>query len=295
MSSAAYNVKMFFLNIWKKAIKGTFIETYLSHKTQGKNWDNIFIKIAPTLEQYSPSDVRIVKRFGINYALHPYDYDDYALYYGLDLEPRTELFDLVKDGMTVFDIGTNIGHVLLTFANKNITGKNFGFEPVPHIYERAKKNISLNNFNNIVLNNVALSDTSEDLVIQLANTHHSGSSRLGKKNETSNNNNSTIIKAITLDEFVQQNKIEKIDFMKIDVEGFEKNILAGAKQTLKNFKPLLFVEINDKAQKMQNFSGKELIALLESFDYTIYSINGERIDKNKLDYTSHFDIICKHN
>ena len=83
--------------------------------------------------------------------------------------------------------------------------------------------------------------------------------------------------------------------MKIDVEGFEKNILAGAKQTLKNFKPLLFVEINDKAQKMQNFSGKELIALLESFDYTIYSINGERVDKNKLDYTTHFDIICKHN
>lgn len=292
MSSVVYNIKMFLLNIWKKTIKGTFIETFLANKTQGKNWQNIFIKIAPAIEQYTTADSRLVNRFGINYCLHPYDYDDYVLYYGLDIEPRNELFDLVKEGMVIFDIGTNIGHVLLTFASKNKTGKIYGFEPLPNIYERAKKNVSLNNFNNIILSNVAVADSSEDLVVQLSHSHHSGSSRLAKKEN--NQTATTNIKAITLDEFVHKNNIQQIDFMKIDVEGFEKNVLYGGKQTLQKFKPIMFIEVNDKAQQAQAFSGKLLIELLESLHYQVFTTDGKLINKETADYTTHFDIICKY-
>src|SRR5882724_9238257 len=154
--SVAYNIKMFFLNIWKRAIKGSFIEKYIASKTQGKDWTDIFIRLAPTLQHYSPHEYRDATRNNIRYRLYPHDYDDYVLYYGLKAEPREALLKLIKNGMVIFDIGTNIGEVLLTMATLDTGGELHAFEPLPSIYARAKNNIELNSFSNIRLNNIAL-------------------------------------------------------------------------------------------------------------------------------------------
>lgn len=285
---------MFFLNIWKRIIKNTFIENYLVSMTQGKDRKSIYMRLSPAIEQYKRTDYRNVTRNGIRYRLYPYDYDDYILYYGLEEEPRSRLFDLVKDNTVIFDVGTNIGQVLLTMAKINTQGELHGFEPLPEIYERAKRNIELNPFQNIVLNNVALSNKTEDLTILSGPASHSGSTRLGKLEQEEINKSHINIHAITMDDYVAKQKITNLDLIKIDVEGFEVNVLRGATAALQRFKPILFVEVNDAAQKMQGRSGRELIEFIRKLDYDVFDINMKPFNEVNPDYPDHFDVICKH-
>ena len=50
---------------------------------------------------------------------------------------------------------------------------------------------------------------------------------------------SDVVETITLDDFVKKNNLERVDFIKADIEGFERNMLSGAQETLKNFAPKL--------------------------------------------------------
>ena len=50
---------------------------------------------------------------------------------------------------------------------------------------------------------------------------------------------SDVVETITLDDFVKKNNLERVDFIKADIEGFERNMLGGAQETLKNFAPKL--------------------------------------------------------
>src|SRR5205085_773133 len=100
---------------------------------------------------------------------------------GVEIEPRGRLFGLVRNGTTVIDVGTNIGETLLNFARINHDGTNIGFEPVPYLYERAKRNIELNEFSNIELINKGLSSADETLSFLEVDKHNSGGTFLTRE------------------------------------------------------------------------------------------------------------------
>jgi FkbM family methyltransferase len=191
--------------------------------------------------------------------------------------------------MTIMDIGTNMGETLLNFARLNPAGKNYGFEPVPFLYQKANHNISLNDFKNIFLNNIALSDQPGKLYFEIPKNRNYGSISMAKEASS----NAQEVQAITLDEFVAVNKIEKIDLIKIDVEGFEVNVLKGASNTIHQHRPILYIEVVDSYLTSKGSSAKELLDMIRQHNYKIQ--NADTLEVIGADYSAYdirMDIIC---
>lgn len=143
----------------------------------------------------------------------------------------------LKSGDTVIDAGAYLG-IFSIFASKKIgpRGKVYVFEPISENYELLKKTIKLNKAKNIEVIPYALGKKEAMLSMGVKDGHFDMSSGFFKRG-----NEDRAVKQISLDEFVKQNNIPKIDFIKADVEGMERQVLFGAKETIKKFKPCLAV------------------------------------------------------
>jgi len=135
----------------------------------------------------------------------------------------------------IIDAGGFQGSTAIWFANiVGENGKVFSFEPLKSNYQKMKKNIQRNKLEKIVdFINVGLWDGVTDLFI----TNNNSAS-------TSFDINADIkIEVTTLDEFVQNERLEQVDFIKMDIEGAEMNALRGAEKTILRFKPKLAISI----------------------------------------------------
>lgn len=283
------SLKTIILSPIRNLFKIPFLEKWILKKTNGKEYNNFFVKLLPNNKSYKKESYRNAERENIKYRLDISDYMEYTLYFGIKAESRATLLSLIKEDMIILDIGTNIGETLLNFAKINTKGINYGFEPVPYLYQRAKHNISLNNFENIILNNIALSDKKEKLFFHIPQNNNSGGIAMSKNAQQG----MLEVEAMTLDNFVSNQNIEKIDFIKIDVEGFEMNVLKGGSETLTKMKPQMFIELVDNHLKRQNTSSKEVILFLKNIGYKIHHAQTkEKINENFNFQNTHFDIIC---
>lgn len=284
------NIRKSILNTIRQINKIPFIENYLAKRTQGKNLNNFWTKLLPPQSCYKKGSVRFAERNGIQYELDISDYIQYVIYFGLNVEPKETLYKSIKDGMFIFDIGVNIGETLLNISKINKNGKNFGFEPVPFLYEKALKNIHLNKTQNISLINEALSDREGTLFFELPIYRNYG----GIHMSTKRTDLSYEVRATTLDNFIHREKIEKVDFIKIDVEGFEANVLAGADYTIRKYKPILFIEIIDEHLKRNNTSAEKIISKLIQLGYSVSDADTLQIIKPEMDFSlKRHDILCK--
>ena len=266
------------------------VENVLVDLALNKTVGNVFTKIAPNNYQYSKNTMRFCERGGIKYSLDISDYMQYCIYYGVEIEPRDMLYSLVKNGTTIIDVGTNIGETLLNFAKINRDGRNIGFEPVPFLYEKAKTNIGLNEFENIELVNMALSSKAETLSFNETDENNSGGTFLTRDNSDS----VRAVRAVRLDDFAEQNRLENISLIKIDVEGFEMEVLKGASEVLRKFRPTLFVEIDDAFLARQQSSAAAVFDLLVSHGYEIKNATtGEYISSGSAISGPHLDIVAE--
>ena len=182
----------------------------------------------------------------------------------------------LKDGMYFFDIGANIGlHSL--FASKRVGngGKVFSFEPCESIYKRLIENINTNNVNNIYSYKIALGekDSKVDMVKILNETSRTYIGVI-QSNGISLNNEIENVKMTTLDSFVNINKIRKINDLKLDVEGYEFNVLKGAVKTLSTLIPsVIQVEFDSEYLYRNNIDMNEIKKFFQKYKYLPFSLN----------------------
>lgn len=186
----------------------------------------------------------------------------------------------IHKNSVIFDIGANTGIYSLISGIITVEGQVYSFEPNPVNLKRLKKNIELNSSKNItvipkavggdqkkisftVLKEDVLSDTSSAIESFSKNTY---SGTLEWKNIE--------VEQITLDSFCEDNKIEKVDLIKIDVEGYEVSVLEGAIDTIRKHKPLILLETFLNEEK-QNY----LESFIKTNGYYIYLILTEGIVK----------------
>lgn len=160
---------------------------------------------------------------------YPLEIEVFIAFYifGLKQYDVKNIFE-VKDDATIFDIGAWKGDTAYFFSKKcSANAKIYAFEPDNYAYETLEKVKNKYKLNNVITKNILFSNAEKeiDFVSMIKNTPPV------KKN------------AITIDKFVEENNIEKIDYIKMDVEGEEKNILEGALKTIKKFKPHLAIAI----------------------------------------------------
>lgn len=155
------------------------------------------------------------------------------LYFIVKDVTRYEKYYKVSKGDFVIDAGANEGILTLIYSQKvSSSGKVFAFEPDKINIQTFKENLSLNNnTTNISLVEKGLWDKSGSIEFYEAGTV--GSS-VFYRNENSVKKN---ISSISIDDFVDSENINKLDFIKMDIEGAEIEVLKGARITIKSFKP----------------------------------------------------------
>lgn len=285
-------MKKSILNPIRKLLRFPFFETILYFLASKLGLSNLVAKVAPGNNLYKTNSIRKTNRNGINYILDLSDYQHWIIYFGITKDDPIGLFELVKSGDTIIDIGTNIGQTAMMFAK--LGGKEtrvYGFEPDPINYALATENLKLNSFKNIQLFNFGLGSKIEELRLKVNSSQNRGGNRIDRFQTK----DSFTIKIDTLDHVLEKDRVTKVNLIKIDVEGFELEVLKGAKNTITNFKPTLFIEVDDTNLREQGGSAEELLRYVMELGYVaIESINKQVIKKDQDFKNTHFDIICNY-
>lgn len=151
---------------------------------------------------------------------------------------------LKKDSI-YFDVGANIGVTAVSMAKYLDMGLVYAFEP-SHAYNYLKENVQSNFLDNVHLANIALGEKEGEIEFQVPRCS-AHSHRLTDTNYEPNSNLTQIVKLSKLDTIVKEINLKRLDFVKIDVEGFESNVIEGCNNLIKQFNPIFFLEFNSFA------------------------------------------------
>jgi len=176
----------------------------------------------------------------------------------------------VQKNSVVFDIGANAGYYSLITATKAIEGQVFSFEPYSIHFEELGKNIGINKLKNIFPIKLAVSDKEEESQLFISDDTNSGMTGLNAAKNFSGQIEK--IKTILLDNWMKKQDIQRIDCIKIDIEGAEYFALAGMKDILQNFKPVLFIEIANELLHHFGHNATDIYTLLQGHGYTPYQV-----------------------
>lgn len=176
---------------------------------------------------------------------------------------------LAARSTTVVDVGAHVGYFSLVAALANPEAAVHGYEPVPLIFARLQTNQRINQVSNLVVHNQGVSDRSGSAEINIRfpmnNLLSTGSSLEALSNAPSSAY-STTVQLITLDEAFAD---RKVDVIKIDVEGHEPHVLAGARAILERDRPAVLLEV------LQHTPVAEVTQPFAHLDYTAYWISEE--------------------
>lgn len=210
-------------------------------------------------------------------SIDPTDYMDRKFYLGTYSQPLIRLIDtIVRPGDVCVDVGAQKGYITLHLANAvGRMGHVLAFEPDPRAMKVMYGNVRRNNFEQVSLYDCGLGNG--DGVCEFALSSQLGwSSRFPNEIAKATVASTTRITVRPLDEIVAEANIapqtHRLSFIKIDAEGSEPLILEGAQKTLKNFSPLLHIEINRASLRAGNFSVSAIDVLLDALDYDLYAI-----------------------
>ena len=284
------SLKVRLLNFFRKVFQAPVLERWLVRRTQGKSANHFFSKLAPNPYQYKSPCHRIISREGLNLSVDISDYIGHYYYFGFQDLSLERLYDLCKEDAVVLDIGANIGYTALKLAQKAKFGSVISFEPDPFNYSCCRRNLELNPFLNVRALNVALGDKSGTVQMELRTPANRGGNRINQ-----GAGNGSQVEIGRLDDFMRGLTVNRVDLMKIDVEGYELKVLKGAEQTIRTFKPILFIEIDDNNLNDQADSAIEVIAFLVKNGYKdiVRSDSGHAIDETYDFSDCHFDVIAR--
>lgn len=185
----------------------------------------------------------------------------------------------------IFDIGANIGTFATWVANwaRERNGKVYCFEPQRAIFQMLCGNMAINNIFNVYAYELGLGK--EEKTIEMPDIDYCAPSSSFaafsldgvERNRYTNIPGSTqLVKITTLDKFMSDWNIEKVDFIKIDAEGLDIDVMEGGIQTINKFKPDLFVEYlnlgSTRHEDTMEEGKQNLINYLNNLGYTCYLV-----------------------
>jgi len=210
----------------------------------------------------NPDTKTLQTRFGPMMALSGDTYITGSLEaYGEFSIGEWELFDqLVKPGMTVIEVGANIGAHSIPLARKCFPGPLFLFEPQQRVFQILCANLALNDIRNAVAYPEASSDSPGFVVVPPLDYGAQGNFGGISVRDEAEGVDGLRVRATPLDSL----GLAACHVIKVDVEGFEPQVLRGAEQTIRRCRPVLYVE-NDRQANQQ-----EVISLIADMGYTMY-------------------------
>jgi FkbM family methyltransferase len=166
----------------------------------------------------------------------------------------------VRPGSVCYDIGANLGFFSVLLAHlAGPTGSIYAFEPLPANAAMIERNALLNRFRNVRVFKLALSrvDGQEELLV----AHHVGGAVLKSAGAPPDLAGSLTVKTAALDTLVDREQVNPPNFVKIDVEGAELDVLYGMRKVLQNWHPTLIMELDDESA----IACEKKVSLCQSF------------------------------
>ncbi len=185
------------------------------------------------------------------------------------------ILKFLKKNMTFFDIGANIGFHALNVAKHDDSITVHSFEPIPETFINLNNNILINDIKNIITYEFGFSNENNCADFYF-NPNASGATSLKKLFELSEVK-LVQSKVVTLDQFMIDNCIQQLDFIKCDVEGAEILVIQGGIDTIKNQKPIIFLEMLRKWAHKFNYHPNDIIKILANLNYSCFTINEENL------------------
>lgn len=180
---------------------------------------------------------------------------------------------ILRPDMTLFDVGANQGEVTLYAARHLPRGKVVAFEPTDDNYQRLISNVQLNNLSNVSTHKYGLGDERGQMQMYAADErsrHHKNGWNEGLASMFAANEQCALLgmaEVYRLDDLFPTLDTERLDVLKIDVEGAERAVLHGAQDTIARFRPWIIMEINANTCRTAGYSTSELCELLRGLGY----------------------------
>ena len=221
-------------------------------------------------------DIVQICRYGITWKLDLKEGIDLAIYIFGRFESQTvrAYQKWIQPGNTVLDIGANIGAHTLWFSK--LVGKEglvIAFEPTQYAYRKLKTNIGLNPIleKRIVAEQILLSqEDRQDYQVEIysswtvTGTVERHPKHLGEIKST----NGAVMRQ--LDQYLLEKNIRKVDFIKIDVDGYECDVFLGSQSTLDRDRPIICLELSPYVLEERGSSIAKLLDILNRYDYQLF-------------------------
>ena len=183
----------------------------------------------------------------------------------------TQMDRIIQTDFICLDIGANLGPFTAAMSHLASDGRVHSFEASRLNFDLLKHNVESNGLRNVELHHYAVTDHRGTATLNYY-PDLPGCSFLSSTNLVSDVAES--VEAITLDDFMRSARLEKVNVIKMDIEGSEVKGLQGAVELFQNFKPVLFIEYNPRAMRdYHNFEKRELYDVLTGFCQQILVIS----------------------
>jgi FkbM family methyltransferase len=217
---------------------------------------------------------------GVRFVLYSWDQPQALqfIHRSFDTADFRAISQLVQAGDIAFDVGANVGEYSVLLSRQcGAGGRVWAFEPVPDTYWRLRETLALNRCGNVMPVQAAVSDKAGTVTMNLFEPQYSAWNTLGKPEMVTPEGKRVSpgkfvdVPSCTLDGFCRSEKIEKINFLKVDVEGFEKAVFQGAAELLRERRvDCVCFEISQEPLKGASATSRSIFEALEAFGYLAY-------------------------
>jgi FkbM family methyltransferase len=185
----------------------------------------------------------------------------------INQSPQQSIYKLLQGSTvtTIIDVGANVGIYSVLFGKKFPAGKVIAFEPNVSLHVLLSQNLDLNNVNNVRIENLALSNTEVVGQIEISK----GRAGAGKiKSTLAEDYGDESFPIITGDMYVQDFPEAMPSLIKIDVEGFEVQVLGGSSKFILKHKPYFSIDIHQSVDGSKETTETACRQILEKYGYS---------------------------
>ncbi len=199
----------------------------------------------------------------------------------------------LKPGMTVLDIGAHHGfYSLLASLVVGPGGRVYSFEPSPRERNALLKHLRLNRRTNVQVMDFALGNENADANLYVVDGNQTGCNSL-RPPVVLSGTSSAKVRVARLDDWLEQQKISHIDFVKLDVEGGEIQVLKGSERLLERKpRPVILMEVQDIRTQPWGYRSKDVVEHLNRRGFTWLAINRngylEPLDISAIEFDGNF-------
>lgn len=192
-----------------------------------------------------------------------------------DPNELTWISQTLTEGMTVIDVGAHMG-IYSMIASKLVgeTGAVVAVEPSSREFQRLTFHVTLNDLRNVRCLQEAASDAPRKATLKVASERNSGRNTFGEFFDPSvEQATGEPVRMRTIDAIVAAQGLQRVDFIKVDVEGHELKVLAGASETLTRFRPRVLIEVFEETLRAQGASVDDVLISLEQRGYALHEFS----------------------